>query len=676
MSAPAPPPGPPASIEADSPNLWQRCWTKLTGPARDPFSPETQRHITLVALLAWVGLGADSLSSSAYGPEEAFKALGPHTDLGLFLAIATVVSVFIIVGAYTQVIELFPSGGGGYRVATTLLGPRMGLVSGSALVVDYMLTITISIAAGVDAFYSFLPASWRWSKIEVEILVILALVILNLRGVKETIKMLLPIFIGFVLTHVFLILYGIGLQSQRLDDLIPETMGDVSNLSSEVGLLGVVALFLRAYAMSGATYTGIEAVSNSVNMLAEPRVRTGRWTMLYMALSLSFMAGGIILLYLLWEVHPVEGRTLNAVTFDAILANWRLGTWDVGHSFLVFALLTEAGLLFVAANTGFVGGPSVLANMAADNWVPRRFMQLSDRLVTKNGVLLMGIAALAILIWAKGHVGLLVVLYSINVFLTFALTLLGLSLYWWRSRKVEKWWVPRLFLSAWGLLITASILLVLLIEKFDEGAWVSLLVTGAVISCCAIVYRHYQKVQRQLAELDKILTHLPPSTNEAAPPLEKGAPTAIFFVSSYRGVGLHSLLNVQRRFPGYFQNFVFLSVGVFENTQLKGDQTIEQLKKELNEQLQKYVDFCRSHGLAATAFAGYGTDPVEAAVKLADDTLQHFPNSVFFAGTLIFREENWMTRLLHNHTALAIQRRLHLKGAQLVIMPMQVDARR
>lgn len=661
------------TLREEKPTLrerWHRIWGVVTGPARDPFAPETRSHITLIAFLAWVGLGADSLSSSSYGPEEAFKALGAYTGLGFFLAIAMAITVFVIAISYNQVIELFPSGGGGYKVTTNLLGRRVGLVSGSALIVDYVLTIAISVAAGVEAFFSFLPPGWGGVKIEVEIAVILVLMVMNLRGVKETIQFLIPIFIGFVATHAFLILYGIGRQSSRLDLLIPESINSVSSLSGDMGLFAVVALFLRAYAMSGGTYTGIEAVSNSVNLLAEPRVRTGKWTMFYMALSLSFMAGGIILLYLLWQVQPIPGRTLNAVTFAAIV-----GDWSWGNAFLVFTLLTEAGLLFVAANTGFLGGPAVLSNMAADYWVPRRFMQLSDRLVTKNGIMLMSFAALGILIWTGGNVGLLVVLYAINVFLTITLTLLGLCVYWLRERRARRKWLLRFLLSAWGLVITGSILLVLVFDKFGEGGWISVLVTGAVIGFCFTVASHYQNTQVRLAVLDEILTNLPAATSMKAPALDKGKPTAVFFVSNYRGVGIHSLLNVQRMFPGYFHNFVFLTVGTVESTQMKGDQTMEQLKEEVNVQLQKYVEFCHTHGLAATARPGYGTDPVDAAVKLADETLREFPRSMFFAGTLVFREENWFTRALHNYTAFAIQRRLHLKGIQLVIMPMLVDSR-
>src|SRR5438067_2669289 len=144
----------------------------ILGKPLDPMRSETRHSMALVAFLAWVGLGADGLSSSSYGPEETFRALGTHTHLGLYMAIATAVSVFIIALAYNQVIELFPTGGGGYRVATRLIGPYAGLTSGAALVLDYVLTISISIASGVDAFFSLLPVGWQPYKLATEVVLI------------------------------------------------------------------------------------------------------------------------------------------------------------------------------------------------------------------------------------------------------------------------------------------------------------------------------------------------------------------------------------------------------------------------------------------------------------------------------------------------------------------------
>jgi len=645
----------------------------VIGPPRDPLAPETRQSITLVAFLAWVGLGADGLSSSTYGPEQGFLALGEHTGFALLLALVTMVTVFIIALSYNQVIELFPTGGGGYKVATLLLNRRLGLLSGAALIVDYVLTIAISIAAGVDALFSFLPAGWHFLKPEAAVLLLSLLVIVNLRGVKESIYVLLPIFLGFVITHVGLIIYGIGAHVHRFDDTVALSLEHITTLTDETGILFAIALFIRAYGIGGGTYTGIEAVSNTVNLLKEPRVRTGKLTMFYTALSLAFTAGGTMLLYLLWNAEPTAGETLNAVTFGKIMGDWHWGGWHFGEPALIIVLLLETGLLFVAANAGFIGGPATLANMAVDHWVPHRFSQLSDRLVTKNGVLLMGGAALGILLGSGGHVEFLVIVYSISVFLTFSLTLLGLTFYWWRRRRTQRGWWRRMLLTLTGLIITASIFLVLVVGRFADGGWLAVLLIGLLVAFCYCISQHYRDVRRTLTSLDEILTQLPAPTTGTSPQLRDGEPAAVFFVSDYRGVGIHTLLNAQRLFPDRFRNFVFLTTGVVDTICIKEDQQILDLQRDVDDQLNQYVRFCHAHCMAATSYSSFSTDPVEAGTQLAERVMERFPNSVFFAGTLIFRQENLFTRLLHNHTAYALQQRLHLKGVPLIIMPMRLD---
>src|SRR5215813_13459753 len=203
----------------------------LIGKPRDPLDPQTRHHIALIAFFAWVGLGADGLSSSCYGPEESYLALGPHTHFGLYLSVAIAVTVFIISLAYNQVIELFPNGGGGYKVATRLIGARAGLVSGATLIVDYVLTIAISIAAGADALFSLLPVGFHSWKIPFGVAILGVLILLNLRGMKEAIKVLLPIFLAFVVIHVFLIGYGIYAHLDHLPQLVPDTVGETAALA-------------------------------------------------------------------------------------------------------------------------------------------------------------------------------------------------------------------------------------------------------------------------------------------------------------------------------------------------------------------------------------------------------------------------------------------------------------
>ncbi len=645
----------------------------VIGKPLDPLNIKAREHLALAAFLAWVGLGADGLSSAAYGPQEAFLALGANSDLGLYLALATAVTVFIIALAYNQVIELFPTGGGGYRVTTSLLGPYAGLVAGAALIVDYVLTIAISVASGIDQLFSLLPNPTEAAayKLWIEIPVVGGLILLNLRGMKESIKILLPIFLGFVFTHLALIIYGIAVHAGNLPEVVARTGHATASLSSQIGVIGVISALMLAYAQGGGTYTGIEAVSNNVNSLAEPRVQTGKRTMFYMALSLAIAASGILLLYLLWEVKHVEGTTLNAVVFGSIIESFGFKDPYINWVLLTIVLVLEAGLLFVAANTGFLGGPSVLYNMAADSWVPHKFRYLSTRLVTKNGILMMGIAALLILYGTKGETTLLVVLYSISVFLTFALSLFGLCKYWLKHRD-ESHWLRRLLLSATGSLICSIILVMLIVNNFAVGGWATLVIIGLIVGVCIYIRAHYDDTKEQLRKIDAIFAAQPLGPQETEPPVQPDAPTAVFIVGSSKGGGIHTLLWVQRMFPDHFRNFVFINARTVDVRSYGGAEAMEAARSSAQEALDYFVYFCHSYGLAAKSYLSFGTDPVDDYTKLSEKVAQDFSNCIFFASKLVFQDENWFTRLLHNQAALALQRRFHFKNMQMVILPMKL----
>jgi amino acid transporter len=644
----------------------------LFGAPLDPLSPRVRQHIALAAFLAWVGLGADGLSSANYGPEEAFLALNGHTHLALYLAAATAFTVFIIAFSYNQVIALFPNGGGGYKVATELIGAHAGLLSGSALIIDYVLTIAISVASGVDALFSLAPPEWQAWKLPVEFLVVVLLTGLNMRGVKEPIAVLVPLFLGFLVTHVALIVIGIGTHAGALPALVPDTIRETRNFAAEIGGLGVLAILFKAFAMGGGTYTGIEAVSNNVNMLREPRVRTGRWTMVYMALSLAFTAAGLIVLYLLWHVGRQDGETLNATTFRAILAMlFGAGSLMVPVA-LGITLAFAAALLFVAANTGFLGGPAVLANMAHDDWMPHQFGRLSDRLVTQNGILVMGGAAIGALWITGGAVHLLVVLYSINVFLTFSLCLAGLCRYWLAHRQQRRWPFG-LLQSALGFVVTFGILVVTLVEKFAAGAWFTVLATGFVVFIGLAIRRHYAGVREQLTVADVLFTSGTSMPVPAAEPLpDPKARSAALFVGASDGVAMHTLLAALALFPNQFRNVLLIAVGEIDAEQFQGQEKLVRMQAAVERRLARIRDWCHRHALATVVYQDYGTDTVDRLDRLAARALADYPNTVFFSAKLVFDRENLLTRLLHNETPLALQRQLHMRGAAMVILPMRV----
>jgi hypothetical protein len=650
--------------------------TVLVGKPRDPLDPRIFHHVSLVAFLAWVGLGADGLSSSSYGPEEAYRALGSHAYLAVFLTLMTAATVFIISFAYSLLIEHFPGGGGGYLVATKLLGPRFGVVSGCALIVDYVLTITVSVATGCDAIFSFLPVSAGRFKVLTSILVLIFLVVLNLRGVRESVTFLLPIFLIFVVTHFILITYGVLSHLHFLPEVLDHAAGEARKSTSTIGWFPTLFILLRAYSLGGGTYTGIEAVSNGVQILREPRVHNAKKTMLYMALSLAFTAGGILFCYMLIHAHSVPGRTLNAVLAENLFGPWRIGSLVIGPTLVVITLLSEGALLFVAAQTGFIDGPRILANMAVDSWLPHRFAQLSDRLVTNNGVVLMGLGAIVLLIYSNGNSSLLVLMYSINVFLTFTLTELGMSRYWIHEGKAtppHRNWRRNLTVHGTGLTMCLSILLISIFEKFTEGGWLTVVVTSSFIAVAFAIKRHYTGVREQLRRLDEQLLDIPVRPHEQARgQIQPEEPVAVMLVNGFSGLGVHTVLSVQTLFPKQYKSYVFVSVGVIDSAIFKGQAEVEALKRHTIEDLEKYVEFAHRLGFKAEYRFEVGTEAVQTVVELCEDVRKEFPRSIFYLGQLVFENDRFYYRLLHNETAFAIQRRLQFAGLQAVVLPIRV----
>lgn len=667
-SAPPPPEPPPP------PTRWQKFKRALLGGPKDIQDPQLFHTLALAAFLAWVGLGADGLSSSSYGPEEAFKNLGQHQYLAVFLALLTAFTVIIIAAAYSKIIEHFPFGGGGYVVATRLLGPRAGVISGSALLIDYILTITTSIASGGDAVFSSLPPSTHWLKLTVEVVVIALLTVMNLRGVKESVRTLVPVFLIFVMTHIVIIGGSVFFHLGRAGEVARSVSTGLSHDLKTLGFIALSGLFLRAYSLGAGTYTGIEAVSNGLQIMREPRVATAKRTMVYMAVSLAITAAGIILGYLLMGVHPVQGKTMNAVLAGELAGGWNLLGVPIGKGFVVITLASEALLLFVAAQAGFIDGPRVMANMAHDSWLPHRFSALSDRLTMQNGVLLMGVASMAMLVYTRGSVDALVVMYSINVFVTFSLSQAGMIRYWLMAdtRRKHPDWASHLPIHLIGFVLCAGILVVNVLEKFTEGAWLTVVVTGALVALCMLIKRHYLGVFARLKRLDQILTALPTTQPAKALSTEKRKPTAVMLVGGFSGLGIHSLLTVMKLFPRYFHNVVFMSVGVVDSATFQGVEEVDRVRDETEEGLKKYVGLAQGLGIPADYRMSMGTEAISECEKLASEVAREYERSIFFAGKLIFERERWWDRLLHNETAYQIQRRLQFAGLAMVILPVRV----
>lgn len=672
---PEPPPDAPLAehVESRFIRILRRIFEVIIGPARRLTDPALFHKISLAAFLAWVGLGADGLSSSAYGPEAAFNALRGNTFLAIPLAILTAITVFVIAASYTRIIERFPAGGGGYVVATKMLGPAAGLVSGSALLVDYVLTVAISLAACAESIFSILPGVWHFAYLPFTFATLGILTILNLRGVRESVAVISPIFLLFVATHAAALIAGIALNLDQIPFEVHHLREQSSQAVQDTGWMALLMILFRAFTLGGGTYTGIEAVSNGVPMLREPRVETAKITMRYMAVSLAVIAAGILVTYLLYQVQPVPGKTLNAVLWSAVAGQIFPPGSRIGEILVAVTLIAAGALLFVAAQTGFLGGPRVLVYMAFDRWVPSRFANLSERLVTSNGVLFIALSAGFVLLVTQGAVHVLVILYSINVFLTFSLAQLGMCRDALHLKREGKVWRGPLFISVLGFLVTGSLLVGTVGFKFMEGGWATLLTTGLICLFCVAIRQHYIRTTASLRRLDESLLTVPlPSGEPTQAPLKKLGQTAILTVTSFGGLGIHSLLNLFRIFPQQFKQVVFVSVGAIDSGKFKGSDEIEALRMSTEAELQKYVGFARKLGLPAEYRYVIGTDIVDELEGLCLKASEEYPRSVTVGGQLVFQKEGTLRRWLHNQTCAALQRRLAFHGKPMVILPVRV----
>jgi amino acid transporter len=642
--------------------------------SRDPMKWETWRHAALVAVLAWAGVGADSLSSANYGPEEAYKALmlSGHQPLVLWLALITALTVVVISLAYVQIIALFPNGGGGYQAATRLVHPYAGLLSGSALVVDYSLTIAISVAAASDALLSLAPVEWLQYKPFALAGGLMFLLFLNLRGIRESVMVLAPIFFGFLLTHVVMISFGIFAKSDELVQRVVEAEVMAEDVIGQGGIWALVAVIATAYAAGAGTYTGIEALSNNAHALKPPRAQTGARAMALIAVSLAIVAGGIMLLYTIWLPQLEAGKTLNAVVFEDTLQLLFPDHPAASGVFLSVAMIFAAALLLVAASSGFLGGPAVLASMALDKWAPHGFAHLSSRLVAQNGVLTMGTAAGLLLLFTGGEVHSLVILYSINVFVTFTLTTTGLVIYGTKHRN-EKGWLGRLMIAGLALTVAFSILVTLFVAKFSQGAWLAVAITLLLAACGWWVRDHYRRFDASMeTSFDDLLIRDP----NAATDLPKSAPMKrpVGIVTGPHGAaGLHALMHAQRLFRGQFDSVLIISAGEVDAEAYGGHEALERLKSQVGERCGKIVSWCRDHGMPAKVYTGFSTDAVETLEQLCLKARTEHPNIIFVATRPMTKPHGWASTLLHGGTALSLQRRLHAHDAPLIVLPMRVD---
>ncbi len=447
---------------------------------------------------ALAAFSPDALSSIAYANQEIYLGLIVAGSAGLALAWPIGLTIagllFIVALSYFQTIHAYPSGGGSFIVARANLGTLAGLISATALLLDYLLNVAVSTTAGVAAIASAFPALWPY-RVELALVVLVVITVINLRGLQETgTVMAVPVYI-FLLAFFSMLVVGVV----RLLIEGPGSLSATAPLPTQELSLYIV---LHTFATGCTALTGIEAISNGVPIFKPPESKNAGRTLIAMAILMGALFVGSIGLTQAFAVVAGPDETILSALARRVLGD--------GLPYLVVQISTLL-ILAVAANTSFAGFPRVAALLAAEGFLPRQLTGLGDRLVFANGIVVLSIIGGGLIVLFNGETHALIPLFAIGAFLAFTLSQTGMIVHWWRERGSR--WPLKMFINGLGALVTAITVIVVAISKFTEGAWITIVLIPIAVVVFYRIRGHYRAVGQQLT-----LRGLPPSIKPFPPP--------------------------------------------------------------------------------------------------------------------------------------------------------------
>ncbi|MGZ8595514.1 MAG: APC family permease [Actinomycetota bacterium] len=458
------------------------------------FTSHKLEHTLLPKSLALPVFASDALSSVAYATGEIFIQLTivsiafKHLVMPISIAIAALMSIVVV--SYRQTVRAYPSGGGAYIVSKDNLGSFPGLVAAAALLVDYMMTVVVSIVAGVFAIGSAFPAA-NEHRVLLSIFFVWFVTVANLRGTKESgVFFAVPTY-GFVVS--ILLMIGMGLGQCLGGCPTTEAVEPIHNAASATGVIGLFAV-LRAFSSGATALTGVEAISNGVPAFRRPQARNAAETLAVMGAIAVTMFLGIS-----WLATHVDGTVASDVR--SIPAQIGFAVFDGGLGFYVVQFFTAA-ILILAANTAYQDFPRLGSILARDRYMPRQFMNRGDRLVFSNGVLVLAVASSLMIYAFEADLTRLIQLYVIGVFTSFTLSQSGMIVHWLRERhkgsEAARGWRRSIVINLVGAIATGLVLVVVTVTKFAEGGWISMLFMAILVVLFVAVHRHYIAVMRDL----------------------------------------------------------------------------------------------------------------------------------------------------------------------------------
>ena len=572
-------------------------------------------------------LSSDALSSVAYATEEILLVLVAAGSGALIwslpIAVTIVVLLVLVILSYRQTIRAYPKGGGSYIVARENLGILPGLVAGGSLMIDYILTVTVSISAGTAALTSAVPSLQPFT-VELCLIFVFLLMLANLRGVKESGKIFMLPTYAFIVS--ILILIGIGLFQQSTG------AGDIPQTYPELPIKEEVSLFfiLRAFSAGCAALTGVEAISDGVLAFKEPEWKNARLTLLYLGVILGIMFIGITYLAHIYHIVPEEGQTLVSLLARQILGNGPL------YFFIQVATLL---ILLLAANTSYADFPRLCYFLARDGFLPRQLSLLGDRLVYENGIILLSLFAAALLVIFRGNTNAIIPLYAVGVFTSFTLSQAGMVRHWYKERTAG--WFPSAIMNGIGAVATLVVLCVIVTTKFLGGAWVVVVAIPLVVSLFLAIRRHYQYVASRLT-----LEGVPPRSYIPRPKTDVVTHPAIVVVGQLNR-GTLEALDYARSIA---DEIVGIHVDVGTTDREKLQQRWEQLEGDI-----PLVILDSPYRLVVSPIVEFITD-YEAR------------HSSVLSTVIIpaFVPRNWWESILHNQTALFLKASLRSKKSRVI----------
>ncbi|MGN9066168.1 APC family permease [Lactobacillus agilis] len=596
--------------------MWRYLKRLLIG---QPLKTAEEGGQSLTKFKALALLSSDALSSVAYGTEQITTVLFALSAAATWYAIPAagivLILLFAITMSYRQIIHAYPSGGGAYVVATKNWGTGAGLVAGGSLLVDYMLTVAVSVTAGTEAITSAVPAL-RDHSVAISVIIVLFIMTLNLRGMRESASFLtVPVYF-FVIMIVGMVVWGlINIATGHLAYHAPAAIG-----ASVPGM--TVILFLKAFSAGSSSLTGVEAISNAVPNFKEPKRKNAANTLAIMSLILATFFAGITFLSYYLGVMPNPEQTVLS----------QIGALVFGKGIFYYLLqLATAMILAVAANTGFSAFPMLAYNMAKDKFMPHLFMDKGDRLGYSNGIIFLAVGAIALIFIFHGQTNLLIPLYAVGVFVPFTLSQSGMIIHWFREKG--KNWVLNACFNLLGALISFALVIFLFWLHFDN-VWPYLVIMPFLLFMFYKVHDHYVKIAAQLR-----LT-----MDEEAQFHKYDGSTVIVLVSSVTHVTTGAI-NYARSIGDYV---IAMHVS-FDTNPKKEHETAKEFKQAFPD--VRFVDLHSSYRSV--------TKPV---LRFTDVIAKNAANRNYSVTVLVpqFVPKKPWQNILHNQTALQLRRALNL----------------